>query len=148
MMIQYLFIEKLEDLQEYTSLCELSCFLHSSLIPFEDPVDEIENGIDYAFSDAEGKGGFVILAMDGGETVGALVMLRTGMSGFVPPNILLYIAVKPDYRGQGIGGNLIRVAFQRSDGDIKLHVEYDNPARRLYERMGFRSKYAEMRFSR
>jgi len=24
-------------------------------------------------------------------------------------------------------------------------VEYDNPAKRLYERLGFRSRYAEMR---
>jgi hypothetical protein len=27
-------------------------------------------------------------------------------------------------------------------------VEYDNPAKRLYERMGFSTKYAEMRWQR
>ncbi|MBN2587052.1 MAG: GNAT family N-acetyltransferase [Candidatus Fermentibacteraceae bacterium] len=147
-MIRYLYFDKLDNLQEYASPDELSRFLHTSLSPFEDPVDEIMDGLEYAFSDVEGKGGFVILARDGGNTVGALVMLRTGMSGYVPPNILLYIAVKPDCRGQGIGGSMIREAFRKSDGDIKLHVDYDNPARRLYERMGFRSKYAEMRYIR
>jgi [ribosomal protein S18]-alanine N-acetyltransferase len=145
-MINYMFVEKLADLQQYTSLNELSEFLHSSLIPFEDPVDEIRAGLKYAFSNAEGKGGFVLLAREEGDTVGALVMLNTGMEGYIPPNILLYIAVSPDKRGRGIGGNLIRQAFERSEGDIKLHVEYDNPARRLYERMGFESKYAEMRY--
>ncbi len=147
-MIDYLYVDKLEDLQEYTSISELCGFLHSSLIPYEDPVHEIREGLEYAFSEAEGKGGFVILARDDGDTVGALVMLRTGMSGYVPPNILLYIAVKADCRGQGIGGSLIRKAFDKAVGDIKLHVEYDNPAKRLYERIGFQSKYAEMRYSR
>ena len=33
------------------------------------------------------------------------------------------------------------------EGDTKLHVEYDNPAKRLYERLGFENKYAEMRWS-
>lgn len=147
-MINYLYVDKLEDLREYTSLNELAGFLHSALIPYEDSIDEIMGGLEYAFSEAEGKGGFVLLAREDNTTVGALVMLRTGMSGYVPPNILLYIAVDPAHRGQGIGGNLIKEAFKRASGDIKLHVEYENPAKRLYERMGFESKYAEMRYTR
>lgn len=147
-MINYMHVDRLEDLKQYSSLSELAGFLHSSLIPFEDPVDQIMSGLEYAFSESEGKGGFVLLAREEGDTVGALVMLRTGMEGYVPPNILLYIAVRPDRRGKGIGGSLIREAFERADGDIKLHVEHDNPAKRLYERMGFESKYAEMRYTR
>jgi [ribosomal protein S18]-alanine N-acetyltransferase len=146
-MINYLCVDKLEDLKEYTSMDELAQFLHASLIPFEDPVEIIRKGLNYAFSNKDGEGGFVLLAREADSTVGALVMLDTGMSGYVPPNLLLYIAVKPDMRGKGIGGNLIRAAFERADGDVKLHVEHENPARRLYERMGFESKYAEMRYS-
>jgi GNAT superfamily N-acetyltransferase len=148
LMISYMFVDRIEDLRQYTSLNELSEFLHSSLIPFEDPVEEILSGLDYAFSESPGMGGFVILAREGGGTVGALVMLRTGMEGYVPPNILLYIAVSPDRRGRGIGSSLIDEAIKRSEGDIKLHVEYDNPAKNLYERVGFESKYAEMRYKR
>ena len=37
-------------------------------------------------------------------------------------------------------------AARLTEGDLALHVEYDNPAKRLYERLGFRSKYAEMRY--
>jgi len=55
--------------------------------------------------------------------------------------------VDPKSRGCGIGRKLIRQALSRCAGDIKLHVEYDNPAIRLYERLGFSSKYAEMRYS-
>ncbi|MDK2978441.1 MAG: hypothetical protein PWP52_1155, partial [Bacteroidales bacterium] len=32
--------------------------------------------------------------------------------------------------------------------DVKLHVEYDNPAKRLYERLGMTTKYAEMRLKK
>ena len=39
----------------------------------------------------------------------------------------------------------MKKASRVSDGDIALHVEPDNPARFLYEKMGFTSKYVEMR---
>ena len=146
-MIRFICVEKLDELRKLMSLEELKTFLHSSLIPFEDSPEDIGKGLEYAFSREKGKGGFIILARDGKCTVGALVMLRTGMSGYVPPNILLYIAVSPENRGRGIGTGLMKEAFRRAEGDIKLHVEYDNPAKRLYERMGFTSKYAEMRYS-
>jgi ribosomal-protein-alanine N-acetyltransferase len=55
------------------------------------------------------------------------------------------VAVDPELRGCGIGERLIRTALQRTRGAMKLHVEHDNPARRLYERVGFASKYLEMR---
>lgn len=145
-MTNYMHVDRLEDLRQFSSLNELAEFLHSSLIPFEDPVDQIRSGLEYAFSEECGRGGFVLLAREEGSTVGALVMLRTGMEGYVPPNLLLYVAVRPDRRGQGIGGRLVEEALKSSEGDVKLHVEYDNPAKRLYERMGFESRYAEMRY--
>jgi ribosomal protein S18 acetylase RimI-like enzyme len=51
------------------------------------------------------------------------------------------IAVKPDARGQGIGGTLIEALFaeaRRRGIGLCLNVRHDNPARRLYERAGFR----------
>ncbi len=78
--------------------------------------------------------------------MGSLVMLETHMRGFVPPNLLLYVAVSPLRRGEGIGTALLLRSLERCKGPVKLHVEYDNPAKSLYEKLGFRSKYAEMRF--
>jgi ribosomal protein S18 acetylase RimI-like enzyme len=75
-------------------------------------------------------------------------MLRTGMSGFVPENILLWVAVDPSVRGKGVGSQIIRRSFELADGDVKLHVEYDNPAKHLYERLGMTTKYAEMRYTK
>ena len=51
------------------------------------------------------------------------------------------------YRGKGFGKQIVEECFIHCTGNIKLHVEYDNPAKRLYERIGFATKYAEMRYN-
>jgi GNAT superfamily N-acetyltransferase len=137
-----------EELERRIEKRRLAEFLHESLKPFDDPVEEIIDGLDYALSDDPGRGGFVLLAEEDGEPVGSVVMLRTGMKGYIPENVLLYVAVRPDMRGRGVGGRIIRRSLEEAEGDVKLHVEYDNPAKRLYERIGFVSKYAEMRFEK
>lgn len=141
-------------LQEYHSeeeLIDLSRndiinFLHTHLDRFRDTKEAIGKCLDYAFSKKNGKGGFVLVGYYNQEIAGIVVMNRTGMEGYIPENILVYIAVNATLRGKGIGGKMMQEAISRTQGDIKLHVEYDNPAKRLYERIGFTTKYAEMRF--
>jgi ribosomal protein S18 acetylase RimI-like enzyme len=121
-------------------------FLYKHLDRFGDDKLSIEKSINYAFSEKEGKGGFLLLGFLEHKLVGVVVINKTGMEGFIPENILVYIAVDGSLRGKGIGRQLIEKALSLSSGDVKLHVEYDNPAKRLYERVGFSSKYAEMRY--
>lgn len=121
-------------------------FLHQHLDRFGDPIRDIHKCMDYAFSNEKSEGGFVLAAYYEGVLVGGLIMNKTGMSGYIPENILVYVAVDQAYRGKGIGSQIIKKAFDVADGDVKLHVEYDNPAKRLYERLGFTNKYAEMRY--
>lgn len=68
------------------------------------------------------------------------------MNLFLPENFLVYIAVNPGLRGMGIGKKIINFAKDDLNGAICLHVEPDNPARKLYEREGFTNKYLEMRY--
>jgi [ribosomal protein S18]-alanine N-acetyltransferase len=49
-------------------------------------------------------------------------------------------------RGRGIGKHLMKETIKHAEGDIALHVEPDNPAGFLYEKVGFTSKYKEMRY--
>ena len=121
-------------------------FLFTHLGEFGDPLADIEACLDYVCDPA--RGGRVILAEEDGDIVGAVVLNDTGMSGDIPEHILVYIAVHERMRGQGVGGTLMQEAIMNSSGSVALHVEPHNPARRLYERLGFENKYLEMRYTR
>ena len=140
-------IKSIKELEKFTTADEFVEKLHKMLIPFEDNLSQIRDGIDYAMDNQGSRGGFILAAMDESDIAGALVMLRTNMSGYVPENLLLYIAVDKSKRGKGIGTKLIEKALSITKGDVKLHVEYENPAKALYEKIGFVSKYADMRYS-
>jgi ribosomal-protein-alanine N-acetyltransferase len=127
---------------------EIADFLLLHLGQYGDPKDDILKCLNYALDQGMQAGGFVILARQDGQLVGALVMNKTGMSGYIPENILVYIAVDASRRGSGIGSRLMDTALQMANGAVALHVEPDNPARILYERLGFTNKYLEMRLTR
>jgi ribosomal protein S18 acetylase RimI-like enzyme len=53
---------------------------------------------------------------------------------------LMDVTLSPDVRGQGIGSQLLRALMNEAECEKKtlsIHVEIFNPARRLYERLGF-----------
>lgn len=123
-------------------------FLFKHLDEYGDAREDIAKCMDYALSAAEGKGGAVIEAREGNEVVGALILNSTGMSGYIPENILVYVAVHNSQRGKGVGKRLVQLATEACSGSIALHVEPHNPARHLYEKMGFTNKYLEYRLHR
>jgi GNAT superfamily N-acetyltransferase len=122
-------------------------FFHETMQPYHDSREDVAKALDYALVPEKGQGGFVMLSHQGETLLGALCMLKTGMGGYVPENLLLFVTVAPEHRGRGVGKRLIEHCLAETDGDVKLHVEFDNPAKRLYERLGFATKYAEMRWS-
>ncbi|MFO7659610.1 MAG: GNAT family N-acetyltransferase [Candidatus Cloacimonadaceae bacterium] len=146
-MLSINYLNNWNQLQDETKPELLTDFLSDNLDQFGDSKTAIRKAIDYAMSEESGKGGFVITAKEDKELVGVLVMNKTGMSEYIPENLLVYIAVKKDQRGKGIGAEIIKAAMQKTGSPIALHVEYDNPAKKLYERLGFSTKYAEMRFN-
>ena len=139
-------LRSMDDFPSWLNLDRLSNFLYESLKPYEDPLPLVRQGLIDALAPRYGENGFVLVAESNHKVLGALIMLRTGMKGYVPENLLLMVAVDPSARGKGIGAKIIKQSFDLANGDVKLHVEYDNPAKRLYERLGMTSKYAEMRY--
>ncbi len=141
----------------------LADFLHEHLDRFRDAREEIMSCIQYALGIQEHRSGFILAAYEGGNgdvveagsgnatggnLLGVTVVCETGMSGYIPENLVVYIAVDASTRGRGIGKTLMEKAIEMADGDLALHVEPDNPAKRLYSRIGFTNKYLEMRFKK
>ena len=71
-----------------------------------------------------------------GEPAGRLYVHRG------PSDIrIMDIALAPAYRGHGIGTTLVGELIAEAEASrrkLSIHVEVNNPARRLYERLGFR----------
>ena len=119
-------------------------FLHTHLEDYGDPKEDIQRCLDYVHE----RGGFVLLGIVEDEIIGVVIINETGMSKFIPENILVYIAMDKRFRGKGFGKDLMSNAIKLCKGDIALHVEPDNPAKFLYEKLGFSNKYLEMRLKR
>ena len=123
-------------------------FLFDQLERYGDPADDIKKAIDYALQIDNKPGGIVITSWDENILTGAVVINKTGMDSYIPENILVYIATHRDYRGKGLGKELMKIAINTTEGDIALHVAPDNPAIGLYEKLGFVNKYLEMRLKK
>ena len=85
------------------------------------------------YGDAE----FLVIRVDGRDA-GRLYVLRS------PADIMIIdIALLPGETGRGVGTRILGDLMTEADASgrtISLHVENFNPARRLYQRLGFSAK--------
>jgi ribosomal protein S18 acetylase RimI-like enzyme len=76
------------------------------------------------------------LIVSGEEVLGRLYVDRGETTWLV-----IDLALLPEHRGKGIGTQLLTEVLAEAGGEAKpvqMHVERFNPARRLYDRLGFR----------
>ncbi|MBN2236691.1 MAG: GNAT family N-acetyltransferase [Bacteroidales bacterium] len=123
-------------------------FLFENLQEYGDPKSDIEKCMDYALKESTSFGGFVLVSFYEKGISGVVIVNQTGMKDYIPENILVYIATHKELRGIGIGKHLMQKTGELAEGSIALHVEPNNPARFLYEKVGFSSKYIEMRLKK
>jgi len=121
----------------------ITAFLYTHLEQYGDEKEDILKAITHAMNPE--KGGNIIVGLENEKIVGTVVLNNTGMKDFHPENLLVYIAVDNSERGKGYGKKLMEKAITVADGNLALHVEPDNPAKALYEKLGFTNKYLEMR---
>lgn len=123
---------------------KLAHFFYEHLEEFRDPLDQIIECLEHA----QNNQGHIYCMEDqeSSEIMASVVVLETNMKSFVPPYLLVYIAINKNFRGRGLGQKILSFVQNDLDAPIALHVEHENPARKLFEKMGFTSKYAEMRW--
>jgi GNAT superfamily N-acetyltransferase len=77
---------------------------------------------------------FEVVLVDG-EPAGRLIVARW------PEELrVVDVALLPEHRGRGVGGDLLRGLIEEAEErgvKVSVHVERFNPARRLYDRLGF-----------
>jgi ribosomal protein S18 acetylase RimI-like enzyme len=144
--LYYLQTEK--DFPGWLTTAGIADFLDSNMDDYGDSMETIMNAIDFALSSIPHGDGFIIIAAKDEKILGAVVNTRTATGGFIPENIFVYVCVDRDHRRNGVAKSMLKEAVRMSQGDVKLHVEKDNPAIRLYEKLGFEEQYIEMRFRR
>jgi ribosomal protein S18 acetylase RimI-like enzyme len=89
---------------------------------------------DAAYHGAYPSGEFLVV-LERGRPIGRLYVGR--LAGELR---IIDVTLLPSHRGQGIGTALMRwvIARAQTEGrDVTLHVEPWNPAKRLYEHLGF-----------
>jgi ribosomal protein S18 acetylase RimI-like enzyme len=77
---------------------------------------------------------FDVIEVDA-EPVGRLYVAR-----WEEETRIVDVALLPEHRGRGIGTSVIRALLDEAAASgrrLSIHVEKHNPARRLYERLGF-----------
>ncbi len=122
----------------------VASFLYQHLEQYGDKKEDILKCLSYVYN----RGGFITVGHEGDDIKGIVVINDTHMDGYIPEHILVYIAVDSSTRGKGYGRKLMEKVLGTCKGNVALHVEPDNPAKHLYEKLGFTNKYLEMRYQK
>ncbi len=134
----------------YSEMTEVGRFLEKHLDEYFDSFENIFKSIQSAIKQRPSFGGFVITAVENQQTIGAIVINSTGMDGYAPQNIVVYLAVHRNKRRKGVGQQLLQKAIETAKGDIAIHLNPDlsTEALSFYNALGFHTAAIELRLSR
>ena len=106
--------------------------------------ENIGKAIDHAVGGLVNNGGLVVIARHEEELVGVLVLCKTGMEGFMPENIIFYLAIHLNQRNKLIGSELIEYAKRFSSGRIAVRVTGGLGVEGYFEKLGCEEKVIEL----
>ncbi|MCB0588350.1 MAG: GNAT family N-acetyltransferase [Phaeodactylibacter sp.] len=108
----------------------------------------VQEAVEYAIKLKPSFGGFILAVEKERQLIGVIVANRTGMESYNPKNIFVFVTLHRDYQqDKSLIQTLIQRAIRYADGDIAMHVEPNNPALDLYQELGFKAQYLELRLS-
>lgn len=86
-MITYTILTYDQELAKITNMKSVAAFLYLHLGKYRDDEEDITKSIEHAMGRTGVAGGFLVIAIENARIIGAVVMNRTGMSGFIPEKI-------------------------------------------------------------
>ncbi|QTE21681.1 GNAT family N-acetyltransferase [Polaribacter cellanae] len=123
-------------------------FVYNFSGEFRDTKSAIRKSILYAAKEIPGLGGYVFVMEHEQEIVGVVILNRTGMNEYLSENILVYLAVKDEFRDKNVAEKLIQYTKQYCKGDIAIHIHKNNPNIKIFKKEGFEPRNIEMRLVR
>jgi ribosomal-protein-alanine N-acetyltransferase len=107
---------------------------------------DVEEALDYALKRKPSFGGYVLAAFDQKKILAAIVVNRTGMEGYSPDNICVFVGFDNSHpQAEEILQHLMEKAISQAKGDLAMHVAPNNPILNLYQKLGFHADYLELR---
>jgi GNAT superfamily N-acetyltransferase len=128
----------------FLTINRITKFLHQNLEDCKDDENAIRQSLLYAAKEVPGLGGYTFISKAKGIIVGAIVVNKTGMKGYQPENLLVYLAVHKEYRNKGIGTKLLNEAINYCNGNFSLQIHKESSAIAIFEKNGFTSEKIQM----
>jgi len=108
-----------------------------------------KEAVEYAIKHKPSFGGFVLTVHEGRQIIAAVVVNRTGMEGYNPNNLFVYVTFHKEYcNDETTIREVMSKAITYAEGDIAFHIEPGNPALKFYKKLGFKAQYLELRFNK
>ena len=109
----------------------------------------IREAVEYAVKDKPSFGGFILTVHKDRKIIGTVVANQTGMGGYNPSHIFVFVTLHKSYRkDKKLVQQMMSKAINYADGEIALHVEPDNPALQMYQELGFKAQFLELRLNK
>ncbi len=116
--------------------------------PSTDKKDVVE-ALDYALKEKPSFGGFILAIKKGRAFIASIVVNNTGMQGYKPGNIFVYVTVHKDYeQDEEVLTEIMCKALDMSNGDVALHIDPQSPVIQFYQKLGFTQRTLELRMNK
>ena len=118
------------------------------------PLEKIDHGavegaIRYAMSHDHYAGGFILVMYTRDVQIASVAIVnKTGMNGYFPASILVYLAADTRLKAEGLDDKLIRYVLKVCEGDVLINLEGQEKFSHLYAEAGFDSKPLFLRYPR
>lgn len=113
-------------------------FVNDFIVDNPSNKENIRKSLEYATKERMSFGGFVIVQKWFGEIVGVSIVNHTGMEGYMPENILTYIAVSDHHKKNGIAKEMIQQVLNYAKGEVAVYLRDRNDLIPAFEHLGFK----------
>lgn len=110
---------------------------------------DVIEALDYALKEKPSFGGFILALKKDHSFIASIVVNNTGMQGYKPDNIFVYVTIHEAYQNdEQVLKEIMCKALDMSNGDVALHIDPKSPIIKFYQKLGFTQRTLELRMNK